>query len=69
MNVKSFGLTTIDSTILSLIFASSCFLNVLLLSTFKQNVVTKFGVLGVWRFFVSVRGFFEILWVSIDVKS
>ena len=69
INCKGFGLTTIDSIILSSLFASSLFLNVLILSTFKQHVVTKFRILGVRRFFVSVRGFFEVLWVFIDVKS
>ena len=69
MNFKGFGLTTIDSIILSSLFASSLFLNALLLSTLKQTVGTKFGILAFWRFFVRVRGFFEFLWVFIDVKS
>ena len=60
MNFMGFGLTTIDSIILSSLFASSLFLNVFLLSTLKQHVVTKFGVLLNWRFFVSVRGFLNI---------
>ena len=51
-----FGLTTMDSIILSSLFASSLFLNVFLLSTLKQTVGTKSGFR---RFFILEPGFFK----------